>query len=255
MADRPNFVLVPDPEPDRAPPSPPAPPCSPMSAASRHGCRSGRLRSPGQNPLRPRPGQGGRASCSASTPLPRASPPGPRRARSPTRWCGRFRANSTSRSPSTAAPVCTLLRISPPTRTAAGPGGLDHLPLRTHPVAAAARPLARRARRTRHHLYRRCLRGISRARAQAGRRAGEPGIRLIVLHDTAHWTARRDAELFLDLARRTGGCVLPFDASAPGPAARVARRGRRVRGRRHRTARGQAARVARCGAAAAAPQA
>ncbi|MBV8913400.1 MAG: hypothetical protein JOZ05_10225 [Acetobacteraceae bacterium] len=42
------------------------------------------------------------------------------------------------------------------------------------------------------------------------------GIRLIVLHDTAHWTARRDAELFLDLARRTGGCVLPFDASAPG---------------------------------------
>ena len=41
------------------------------------------------------------------------------------------------------------------------------------------------------------------------------GIRLIVLHDTADWTARRDAELFLDLARRTGGCVLPFDASAP----------------------------------------
>ena len=41
------------------------------------------------------------------------------------------------------------------------------------------------------------------------------GIRLIVLHDTADWTARRDAELFLDLARRTGGCVLPFDAGAP----------------------------------------
>jgi hypothetical protein len=45
---------------------------------------------------------------------------------------------------------------------------------------------------------------------------GRHGIRLIVLHDTAHWTARRDAELFLDLARRTGGCVLPFDLSAPG---------------------------------------
>ena len=45
---------------------------------------------------------------------------------------------------------------------------------------------------------------------------GSRGIRLIVLHDTAHWTARRDAEVFLDLARRTGGCVLPFDASAPG---------------------------------------
>jgi hypothetical protein len=43
---------------------------------------------------------------------------------------------------------------------------------------------------------------------------GKRGIRLIVLHDVADWTARRDAELFLDLARRTGGCVLPFDASA-----------------------------------------
>ena len=44
---------------------------------------------------------------------------------------------------------------------------------------------------------------------------GRRGIKLIVLHDTADWNARRDAELFLDLARRTGGCVLPFDASAP----------------------------------------
>lgn len=44
---------------------------------------------------------------------------------------------------------------------------------------------------------------------------GRRGIRLIVLHDVADWTARRDAELFLDLARRTGGCVLPFDAGAP----------------------------------------
>lgn len=45
---------------------------------------------------------------------------------------------------------------------------------------------------------------------------GRRGTRLIVLHDVADWTARRDAELFLDLARRTGGCVLPFDAGAPG---------------------------------------
>jgi hypothetical protein len=44
---------------------------------------------------------------------------------------------------------------------------------------------------------------------------GQQGIRLIVLHDVADWNARRDAEVFLDLARRTGGCVLPFDASAP----------------------------------------
>jgi hypothetical protein len=44
---------------------------------------------------------------------------------------------------------------------------------------------------------------------------GLKGVRLIVLHDTADWNAKRDAEVFLDLARRTGGCVLPFDASAP----------------------------------------
>jgi hypothetical protein len=44
---------------------------------------------------------------------------------------------------------------------------------------------------------------------------GQQGIRLIVLHDVADWNARRDAEVFLDLARRTGGCVLPFDANAP----------------------------------------
>jgi hypothetical protein len=45
---------------------------------------------------------------------------------------------------------------------------------------------------------------------------GARGIRLIVLHDTSDWNARRDAEVFLDLARRTGGCVLPFDINAPG---------------------------------------
>ncbi len=44
---------------------------------------------------------------------------------------------------------------------------------------------------------------------------GRRGIKLIVLHDVADWNARRDAEIFLDLARRTGSCVLPFDANAP----------------------------------------
>jgi hypothetical protein len=43
---------------------------------------------------------------------------------------------------------------------------------------------------------------------------GLRGIKLIVLHDTSDWNAKRDAEVFLDLARRTGGCVLPFDANA-----------------------------------------
>ena len=44
---------------------------------------------------------------------------------------------------------------------------------------------------------------------------GQKGIKLIVFHDTNDWNARRDAEVLLDLARRTGGCVLPFDANAP----------------------------------------
>ena len=45
---------------------------------------------------------------------------------------------------------------------------------------------------------------------------GARGTKLIVLHDTAEPSARRDAEVFWDLAKRTGGCVLPFDASASG---------------------------------------
>ncbi len=45
---------------------------------------------------------------------------------------------------------------------------------------------------------------------------GARGTRLIVLHDTADRGARRDAEVFWDLAKRTGGCVLPFDSHAPG---------------------------------------
>jgi L-alanine-DL-glutamate epimerase-like enolase superfamily enzyme len=45
---------------------------------------------------------------------------------------------------------------------------------------------------------------------------GAKGIKLIVLHDTADPSARRDAEVFWDLAKRTGGCVLPFEANASG---------------------------------------
>jgi hypothetical protein len=43
---------------------------------------------------------------------------------------------------------------------------------------------------------------------------GAQGVKLIVLHDTADRSARRDNEVFWDLAKRTGGCVLPFDATA-----------------------------------------
>ena len=45
---------------------------------------------------------------------------------------------------------------------------------------------------------------------------GAQTTKLIVLHDTSDPAARRDTELFWDLAKRTGGCVLPFDATAPG---------------------------------------
>ncbi|WP_428540905.1 hypothetical protein [Rhodopila sp.] len=45
---------------------------------------------------------------------------------------------------------------------------------------------------------------------------GRGGTRLIVLHDTADRSASREAEVFWDLAKRTGGCVLPFDASSSG---------------------------------------
>jgi hypothetical protein len=41
------------------------------------------------------------------------------------------------------------------------------------------------------------------------------GIKLVVLHDGSHDEARRFADVFHDLTRRTGGCVLPFDANAP----------------------------------------
>ncbi len=43
---------------------------------------------------------------------------------------------------------------------------------------------------------------------------GAQGMKLIVLHDTVDPAARRDSEVFWDLAKRTGGCVLPFDANA-----------------------------------------
>jgi hypothetical protein len=45
---------------------------------------------------------------------------------------------------------------------------------------------------------------------------GAQGTKLIVFHDTADPGARRDAEIFWDLAKRTGGCVLPFNAEASG---------------------------------------
>ena len=55
---------------------------------------------------------------------------------------------------------------------------------------------------------------IHRGRALADS-MGTQGTKLIVLHDTADPAARHYAETFWDLAKRTGGCVLGFDAKAP----------------------------------------
>lgn len=55
----------------------------------------------------------------------------------------------------------------------------------------------------------------SRRGRQLADEMGRRGIRLFVLHDVADWNARRDSELFRDLARRTGGGILPFDANSP----------------------------------------
>ena len=52
---------------------------------------------------------------------------------------------------------------------------------------------------------------------------GAQGTKLIVLHDTADPASRRDAEVFWDLAKRTGGCVLPFNAEPPGGCATFCR--------------------------------
>ena len=79
---------------------------------------------------------------------------------------------------------------------------------------------------------------------------GAQGTRLIVLHDTADPGARRDAEVFWDLAKRTGGCVLPFNADASGPAARSSVGCCGLRGRRREAAARAAARTARRGGAA-----
>jgi hypothetical protein len=45
---------------------------------------------------------------------------------------------------------------------------------------------------------------------------GAQDTKLIVLHGTAQPAARRDAEVFWDLARGTGGCVVPCNTSVSG---------------------------------------
>jgi len=219
MADRPNFVLVPDPEPD-----PPTGPAAPLVGHVR------RLAASVGSWLAHRT-----AAITGPEPAP------------PATWSGRARLvfgfdATASREPAwTAARQVTdaLVRALPGELDVAlavhGGGRLhtftdftaDPNLLRDHAASISCRagptqllPLLARALAAsgvRVVIY---IGDVYEESPARGRKLaddlGRQGIRLIVLHDTAHWTARRDAELFLDLARRTGGCVLPFDLSSPG---------------------------------------
>jgi hypothetical protein len=196
MADKPNFVLVPD-----EPAEPPAP----------------RPTAPGGPPMLQRL----RTVAARAGALLAHRAPGAGTASVPTRPRLVFGFDATaSREPAWAAArqvTDALVRALPgelDVALAVHGGGLLHTfteftanPGTLRDRAAAVRCLSGRTR---------MLPILARAIAAPGvREMGRRGIKLFVLHDVADWNARRDAELFLDLARRTGGCVLPFDAAAP----------------------------------------
>jgi hypothetical protein len=216
MQDKPNFVLVPDPDPDPAREMPANAPVSLLT-------RLRTLIAPLSTAL-----------------LPAGEPAAPTTTLSRPRLVFGFDATA-SREPAWAA-----ARDVTDSLFAALPGELDvalavHGGSRLHTFTAfTANPATLRDRAAAISCRAgatRLLPMLSRALAEAGVRVvvyigdvfeespargckladtmGARGIRLIVLHDTADWLARRDAEIFQDLARRTGGCVLPFDANAP----------------------------------------
>ena len=79
-------------------------------------------------------------------------------------------------------------------------------------LAVACRPSGG----ARGRLHRRRLRGEPAAGAPAGRRHGRARHKTDRAARHGDRGARRDAEVFWDLAKRTGGCVLAFDAGAVG---------------------------------------
>src|SRR3954451_5875287 len=215
MADRPNFVLIPDPEPD--PPTRPAPLLARLTASVGSWLPHRTAAIAGAEPV------------------------------TPTTWSGRARLvfgfdATASREPAwaTARQVTdALVRALPGELDVAlavhGGGRLhtftdftaDPNLLRDQAAAIDCRsghtqllPLLARALAAQGVRVITYIGDVFEESPARGRKLadtlGRYGIKLIVLHDTAHWSARRDAEAFLDLARRTGGCVLPFDASAPG---------------------------------------
>jgi hypothetical protein len=216
MPDKPNFVLVPDPAPDGQPPAP-----TPLLAQLRA------LVAPLVAPL------------AALLPRP---PDQAAQATTPTRPRLIFGVDATA----SREPAWETARAVTDALFRALPGELDvalavHGGSRLHTFTAfTANPATLRDRAatiTCHAGHTQLVPILARALAAPGVRVvtyigdvfeesthrarqhadamGQRQIRLIVLHETADWTARRDAEFFHDLARRTGGCVLAFDTNAP----------------------------------------
>src|ERR1700733_3610098 len=225
MTEKPNFVLIPD---DAPPPSPPPPP---PSGVARTGGVLARLRTIATTAAT--------AAAAALPALSHAEPPGE------TGAPGRPRLIFAVDATASREPAWTAARKVTDALVKALPGELDvalagHGGSRVHTFTAftnSAATLRDRAAGVACEAgMTRLLPILSTSLRQPGVRVvvyigdvfeeslnhgrrladamGTQGTKLIVLHDTADPGARRDAEVFWDLTKRTGGCVLPFNAAA-----------------------------------------
>jgi hypothetical protein len=213
MADKPNFVLVPDEAPER-PIMPPAPPV--LQRLRAVAARAGALLAPraptagtASAPLRPRLVFGFDATAS----------------REPAWAAARQVTDALVRALPGELDVALAVhgggRLHTFTEFTANPGTLRDraaaigcLSGRTRMLPILARAIAAPGVRVVTYIGDVFEESPPQARKLADE-MGRRGIKLFVLHDVADWNARRDAEMFLDLARRTGGCLLRFDAAAP----------------------------------------
>jgi hypothetical protein len=215
MADKPNFILVPD---DDPPPPPAAPPAGPpmLRALLSVAARAGALLAPrapkaevATGPLRPRLVFGFDATAS----------------REPAWAMARQVTDALVRALPGELDVALAVhggsRLHTFTAFTANPATLRDVAASVECLSGQTRMLPILARAiaapgVRVVTY---IGDVFEEQPARGRKLademGRRGIKLFVLHDVADWNARRDAELFLDLARRTGGCVLPFDGAAP----------------------------------------
>src|SRR3984885_3622226 len=227
MTEKPNFVLIPD---DAPPPSPPPPP---PSGVARTGGVLARLRTIATTAAT--------AAAAALPALSHAEPPGE------TGAPGRPRLIFAVDATASREPAWTAARKVTDALVKALPGELDvalagHGGSRVHTFTAFTNSAATLRDRAAGVA---CEAGMTRLLPILSTSLRQPGVRvvvyigdvfeeslnhgrrladamgvqdtkLIVLHDTADPGARRDAEVFWDLAKRTGGCVLPFNTAASG---------------------------------------